>query len=55
MLSDLKNNDPMEYSRIIKEWVNDTVFRDLLKDVAERDSDIIKGGSMLRRFGFGND
>ena len=54
MLSDLKNNDPMEYSRIMKEWVNDTVFGDLLKDVAERDSDIIKGGSMLRRFGFGN-
>jgi len=54
MLSDLKNNDPIEYSRIMKEWGDDSVFSDLLKDVAERDSDIIKGGSMLRRFGFGN-
>jgi len=55
MLSDFKNNDPIEYSRIMKEWVNDTVFGDLLKDVAEMDSDIIKGGSMMRRFGFSND
>ena len=55
MLLDLKNNNLLDYSRVSKELGNNPTFADVFSDMMRDDANIIKGGSMMRRFGFGDD
>lgn len=54
MLLDLKNNNVLDYAKVSKEWGNNPIFADVFNDIMRDDANIIKGGSMLRRFGFGD-
>ena len=55
MLLDLKNNNVLDYAKVGKEWGNNPIFAGVFNDIMRDDANIIKGGSMLRRFGFGDD
>jgi hypothetical protein len=55
MLLDLKNNNVLDYAKVAKEWGNNPNFAVVFNDIMRDDANIIKGGSMLRRFGFGDD
>lgn len=50
MLLDLKNNNLLLYTKVAKELSNSPIFSERFKDLLNRDSAVIKGGSMLRRF-----
>ena len=54
MLLDLKNNNVLDYARVSKELGNNPIFADVFSDMMRDDANIIKGGSMMRRFGFGD-
>ena len=54
MLLDLRNNNVLDYAKVGKEWGNNPIFADVFSDIMRDDANIIKGGSMLRRFGFGD-
>lgn len=54
MLLDLKNNNVLDYVKDIKELRNNPIFADLFSDIIRDDDSLIKGASMLRRFGFGD-
>lgn len=54
MLLDLKNNNVLDYAKVSKELSNNPIFADVFSDMMRDDSNIIKGGSMMRRFGFGD-
>ena len=54
MLLDLKNNNVLDYARVSKELGNNPIFADVFSDIMRDDANIIKGGSMMRRFGFGD-
>jgi hypothetical protein len=54
MLLDLKNNNLLDYAKVGKEWGNNPIFADVFSDIMRDDANIIKGGSMIRRFGFGD-
>ena len=51
---DLKNNNVLDYARVSKELGNNPIFADVFSDIMRDDAKIIKGGSMMRRFGFGD-
>jgi len=55
MLLDLKNNNVLDYAKVGKEWGNNPIFAEVFSDIMRDDANIIKGGSMMRRFGFGDD
>jgi len=55
MLLDLKNNNVLDYAKVGKEWGNNPIFAGVFSDIMRDDANIIKGGSMMRRFGFGDD
>jgi len=55
MLLDLKNNNVLDYAKVSKEWGNNPIFAEVFSDIMRDDANIIKGGSMMRRFGFGDD
>ena len=55
MLLDLKNNNVLDYAKVGKEWGNNPIFGRVFSDIMRDDANIIKGGSMMRRFGFGDD
>jgi hypothetical protein len=55
MLLDLKNNNVLDYAKVGKEWGNNPIFADVFSDIMRDDASMIKGGSMMRRFGFGDD
>jgi hypothetical protein len=54
MLLDLRNNNVLDYAKVGKEWGNNPIFADVFSDIMRDDANIIKGGSMIRRFGFGD-
>lgn len=54
MLLDLKNNNLLNYVKVIKELSNNPIFADVFSDTIRDDDSLIKGGSMMRRFGFGD-
>jgi len=55
MLLDLRNSNVLDYAKVGKEWGNNPIFANVFSDIMRDDANIIKGGSMLRRFGFGDD
>jgi hypothetical protein len=55
MLLDLRNNNVLDYAKVGKEWGNNPIFAEVFSDIMRDDANIIKGGSMMRRFGFGDD
>ena len=55
MLLDLKNNNVLDYAKVGKELGNNPIFAEVFSDIMRDDANIIKGGSMMRRFGFGDD
>lgn len=55
MLLDLRNRSVLDYAKVGKEWGSNPIFADVFSDIMRDDANIIKGGSMLRRFGFGDD
>lgn len=54
MLLDLKNSNLIDYAKVVKEWSNGSIFSDVFSDIMRDDANVIKGGSMMRRFGFGD-
>lgn len=53
MLLDLKNNNVLDYAEVIKELGKNQIFVDVFSDILRDDGGLIKGASMLRRFGIG--
>lgn len=54
MLSDLKNSNLLDYAKTVKEFSSNRIFADVFSDIMRDDASMIKGGSMMRRFGFGD-
>lgn len=55
IINSLKSEgDTIKYSKIMKEIGNVEFIKDAISDIYSKDKNIIKGGSMMRRFGFGD-
>jgi len=51
ILNSIKSDDLIKYSKIMRELRDVTFIKDAIKDLYDKSSDVIKGGSLLRRFG----
>jgi hypothetical protein len=51
ILNSIKSEDPIKYSEIMRELRDVPFISDATKDLYNTSNDVIKGGSLLRRFG----
>lgn len=52
ILNSMKDENIMKYSKTLEELESFPIIKNAIKDITNRDADIIKGGSTLRSFGF---